>query len=144
MTAQYIRIRCARVAFMLTALTLPAALFAQSNTGLLPVDSSALVASSLNPSSLNPSVPSPTASTSVPLSGPRLAPAALVAAKRTSPLVPMPTPHDAGANVGPNLALMGVGAAAVVTGLLIGGDGGSAVAIGGAVVGLVGLYRYMR
>jgi hypothetical protein len=53
-------------------------------------------------------------------------------------------PPEAGGNVGPNLALLGVGAAAVVTGLLIGGDGGHAVAIGGAVVGLVGLYRYMR
>ncbi len=139
MTAPYLRTRCARVAFLLTALTLPATLFAQSHTGVLPADSSALVAISVNPSA-----PSPTGATSVPLSGPRLAPAALVAANRTSPFAPTPTPHDAGANVGPDLALMGVGAAAVVAGLLIGGDGGHAVAIGGAVMGLVGLYRYMR
>jgi len=32
----------------------------------------------------------------------------------------------------------------VVVGLLVGGDGGAAVAIGGGVLGLVGLYRYLR
>lgn len=52
---------------------------------------------------------------------------------------PIPRP-----NQGSALALMGVGGAAVVIGLLIGGDGGSAVAIGGGVIGLVGLYRYLR
>ena len=45
---------------------------------------------------------------------------------------------------GPNVALMVVGGAALVTGLVIGGDGGLIIATGGAVVGLVGLYRYMR
>ena len=45
---------------------------------------------------------------------------------------------------GQNLAMMGVGAAGLAAGLLIGGDGGNAIAIVGAVVGLLGLYRYMR
>jgi hypothetical protein len=67
-----------------------------------------------------------------------------MAVPRITPYAAAPTPPSAGGVVGPNLALVGVGAAAVVVGLLIGGDGGSAVAIGGAVVGLVGLYRYMR
>ena len=34
--------------------------------------------------------------------------------------------------------------AAVVVGLLVGGDAGAAVAIGGGVVGLIGLYRYLQ
>jgi hypothetical protein len=51
---------------------------------------------------------------------------------------------DDNVNAGPNLALMGAGAAAIVIGLLIGGDGGTALAVGGGVVGLVGLYRYLR
>lgn len=41
-------------------------------------------------------------------------------------------------------ALMAVGATAVVVGILVGGDGGSLLAVGGAVVGLVGLYQYLR
>jgi len=46
--------------------------------------------------------------------------------------------------MGSNLAMMGVGAAAVVIGLMVGGDGGTILALGGGVVGLVGLYRYLR
>lgn len=45
---------------------------------------------------------------------------------------------------GPNVALMIVGGAALVTGLVIGGDGGLVIATSGAVVGLLGLYRYLR
>ena len=43
-----------------------------------------------------------------------------------------------------NVAWMAVGAAALVVGLLIGGDAGSVVAITGGVIGLVGLFRYMN
>jgi hypothetical protein len=39
---------------------------------------------------------------------------------------------------------MSVGAAAVVVGVLVGGEGGTMLALGGGVVGLVGLYRYVR
>jgi hypothetical protein len=39
---------------------------------------------------------------------------------------------------------MGVGAAAVVIGLMIGGNGGTVVALTGGVLGLVGLYRFLR
>lgn len=45
---------------------------------------------------------------------------------------------------GSNLALMGTGGAGVVIGLLVGGNGGTAIALGGGIVGLVGLYRYLR
>lgn len=37
-----------------------------------------------------------------------------------------------------------VGAAAVVAGILIGGDGGTLIAIGGAGLGLYGLYIWQR
>ena len=37
-----------------------------------------------------------------------------------------------------------VGGAAIVIGLLVGGDGGGLLAFGGAVAGLVGLYQYLR
>ncbi len=41
-------------------------------------------------------------------------------------------------------ALMITGGAAIVAGLLVGGDAGGVLAFGGAVVGLVGLYQYLR
>jgi hypothetical protein len=75
--------------------------------------------------------------------GPRVAPAGLTATAFSTTNAPAPTPDD-NANMGPNLALMGAGAAGVVVGLLIGGDGGTAIALGGGVVGLIGLYRYLR
>lgn len=43
-----------------------------------------------------------------------------------------------------NVAWMAVGAAALMIGLLIGGDAGSVVAISGGVIGLIGLFRYMN
>lgn len=46
--------------------------------------------------------------------------------------------------VGQSMALMIVGGAALVTGLVIGGDAGTILALGGAVVGLIGLYHYLR
>jgi hypothetical protein len=45
---------------------------------------------------------------------------------------------------GKNAALMVVGAAGIVTGALVGGGGGAAIAVGGAVVGLYGLYHFVK
>lgn len=45
---------------------------------------------------------------------------------------------------GSNVAMMGVGVAAIVVGSLIGGDSGTIIAVGGGVIGLIGLYRYLR
>ena len=45
---------------------------------------------------------------------------------------------------GKNAALMVVGAAGIVTGALVGGGGGTAIAVAGAVVGLYGLYRFVK
>jgi len=52
--------------------------------------------------------------------------------------------QDRHIGAGQNIAMMIVGGAALVTGLIIGGDGGTIVAIGGAAVGLVGLYNYVK
>lgn len=46
--------------------------------------------------------------------------------------------------MGQGEALMIVGGAAVLVGLLIGDGAGSAIAVGGAIVGLVGLYQYLQ
>lgn len=43
-----------------------------------------------------------------------------------------------------NRALMIVGGAALLTGAIIGGDAGLLISVGGAVVGLWGLYQYLK
>ena len=39
---------------------------------------------------------------------------------------------------------MGVGVAAVIVGIIVGGDVGTLFMVGGGVIGLFGLYSYMR
>ena len=46
--------------------------------------------------------------------------------------------------VGKPAALMIVGGAAILIGAVIGGDAGALFMIGGAVVGLIGLYQYLQ
>jgi hypothetical protein len=54
--------------------------------------------------------------------------------------------QSSGAQVGAgsNVAMMGVGVAGIVVGSLIGGDSGTIIAVSGGVIGLFGLYRYLR
>lgn len=46
--------------------------------------------------------------------------------------------------MGEPIAMMVVGGAALLAGLIIGGDAGTVIAIGGVIVGLFGLYQYLR
>lgn len=76
--------------------------------------------------------------------GPRIAPAGIsrpVVADLPGPARPT---YDARMGAGSNVAMMGAGAAAVVIGVLIGGEGGTILALSGGVIGLVGLYRYVQ
>ena len=45
---------------------------------------------------------------------------------------------------GQPVALMVVGGAAVLTGLIISNDAGAVIAVGGAIMGLYGLYEYLQ
>jgi hypothetical protein len=45
---------------------------------------------------------------------------------------------------GQPMALMVVGGAALLVGLIIGSDAGAAIAVGGALIGLYGLYQYLQ
>ena len=47
-------------------------------------------------------------------------------------------------SVGEPMALMVVGGAALLAGLIIGGDAGTVLAVGGVIIGLYGLYQYLR
>jgi hypothetical protein len=62
---------------------------------------------------------------------------AVSTADASAALAPTRTHH------GPAVALMVVGASAVVLGLLVGGDSQTPLVVGGAVVGLIGLYQYL-
>jgi hypothetical protein len=55
-----------------------------------------------------------------------------------------PPRNDASLGAGKNVAMMGVGIAGVITGVIIGGTSGTMVAVGGGVLGLYGLYRFLR
>ena len=46
--------------------------------------------------------------------------------------------------MGQPVALMVVGGAALLTGLIIGGDAGTVIAVSGALIGLYGLYEYLQ
>jgi hypothetical protein len=45
---------------------------------------------------------------------------------------------------GQSVALMAVGGAALVLGLIIGDSAGTVLAVGGAIIGLLGLYQFVR
>ena len=47
-------------------------------------------------------------------------------------------------DLGQPIALMVVGGAALLTGLIIGDDAGTVIAVSGALVGLYGLYEYLQ
>ena len=49
-----------------------------------------------------------------------------------------------GGNLGQARAMMVVGGAALITGAIIGGQAGTIIMVGGAVIGLVGLYDYLQ
>ncbi len=78
------------------------------------------------------------------LSGPRLTRAGFDHAVVNGSADALPQKPANNVHAGQNLALMGAGGAAVIVGLLIGGDGGHLLALGGGVVGIYGLYRYLR
>ena len=79
------------------------------------------------------------------LSDPLLVPFGITMPVPASPLaLSMAPKQDDGVHVGANLALMGVGAAALVTGLVLDSDAGTIIAVGGGVVFLVGFYRWLR
>ena len=49
-----------------------------------------------------------------------------------------------GAGFGQGEAMMIVGGAAILVGAVVGGGGGQVIMIGGAVIGLVGLYKFLQ
>ena len=112
----------------LAAALIPAAVFAQSATALAPASPVAAVSTA------------PTAAPSMVRSD---VAGIQVKADANAPLV-VNSAAAAGLHQGEGVALMAVGGAALVAGLLIGESAGTAVALGGVAVGLIGLYEYVR
>jgi hypothetical protein len=113
----------------LAAAIAPAALSAQSTTALAPVTPAPAVALAPAPSS----------------SMARADVAGIqVKSDANAPLALNSTVAAEGLHQGEGVALMAVGGAGLIAGLLIGDSAGTAVAIGGLAVGLVGLYEYVR
>jgi hypothetical protein len=83
----------------------------------------------------------PVAPVAEPTTGPTLAAASVAVRHAESPVTAAPARR---AGYGQPVALMVVGGAAHLTGLIIGDSAGTAIAVGGAVVGLVGLYQYLQ
>ena len=55
-----------------------------------------------------------------------------------------PVVRDEQARESESVAMMIVGGAALVVGSVVDGDAGTLIMVGGGVIGLVGLYRYLR
>jgi hypothetical protein len=69
---------------------------------------------------------------------------ATVGVRQLSPAPSSPYATPPREHVGSNVALMIVGGATLVVGAIIGGTAGTIVMVGGGVIGLVGLYRYLQ
>jgi hypothetical protein len=89
--------------------------------------------------------PAPVIAPYLALSDPLLVPFGITIPVPASPLaLSMAPKQDDGVHVGANLALVGVGAAALVTGLVMDNDAGTIIAVGGGVVALIGFYRWLK
>lgn len=97
-------------------------------------------APSVAPNSNNASGAAPAAATA-PVK-PRAA--GLTTRERAKGELPVPTPRQENSGTRTNTALMIVGAAAIVLGAAVGDEAGTVLIIGGAGVGLYGLYRLLN
>ncbi len=114
-----------------------------------------LVAAPLGAQQLNGQAPSPsllpqattTEQTSIvtPVTrGPTMASARLAAHAPQSAELPDLSAAPQRAGLGQARALMIVGGAGLLAGAIIGGDAGGIIMVGGAVIGLIGLYEYLQ
>ena len=131
-----------RSAFLLAALVLGAAAFPSSlspQQGATGDRDSLAAQVSLTPTSAPVATANPASA-----AGPRIARAGFTRTVATSVPGPARPISDARMGDNANVAMMGIGAAAIGLGLIIGGDGGTLIAVTGGVFGLTALYRYLR
>lgn len=91
-----------------------------------------------------PNTPMPVAAVEVPApAGPAFATASVAVRRPASEASAAPAAAAAGGR-DRGTALMIVGGAAVLTGIVIGNGAGYAISVAGAVIGLYGLYQYLQ
>jgi hypothetical protein len=73
-----------------------------------------------------------------------LAESQAVALRARNAFAPVPAPRAPRDNTAQNRALMVVGAVGIVVGAVVGDDAGNIIMLGSAVIGLVGLYRWLN
>ena len=137
--------RFQRITVVLAALCIAAPLAAQGTPRNEPsADSARVVApASVEVSESPAAVAAPVAAVAPAMSlAPTRANAVAGLQLRTEGLAPAPVPEP-GRNSG-NTALMIVGGVALIVGAVIGGDAGTIIMIGGAGVGLYGLWQYLK
>ena len=110
-----------------------------SDTSIVTADTIAPAAPATSSLAAPERAAAPTAAVGAPMTGLRSG----VHARETSGALQV-TAAPARANLGQSRALMIVGVAALITGAIIGGDPGTLIMVGGAVVGLYGLYNYLQ
>jgi len=127
------------VALIISATLLPSSLSAQQGTAV-DRDSTAVSAAG------NTMLTRVTMVDSASAAGPRVVRAGinLPVVEGLPGAAPVQSSGSAHVGAGSNVAMMGVGAAGIVVGSMIGGPGGTMIAIGGGVIGLIGLFRYLR
>ena len=120
----------------LAAVVAPGAMYAQGAAALAPTSPVPVLAIQSAPGAAMPAAsPAPASMIRADVAG--------IRADSKAPLEVSSAAAE-GLHQGEGVALMAVGGAALVAGLLIGQGAGTAVAIGGLAVGLVGLYEYVR
>ena len=78
------------------------------------------------------------------VSGPRIQQAGVSTAPATSATADHVPQQERSMGNGWNVAMMVVGGTALIVGPSVGGDGGQIIAVAGAVIGLIGMFRYLR
>lgn len=126
-----------RLAAAVVLALVAAPLAAQSVAQNAPAPSTELVAGV--PALATSPAPSPQAAPSTEQGGRRIEPVVQASEAQPSPADAPPPPVR-----GRNTAMMIVGGAALIVGAVIGGTPGTLVMLGGAVVGLFGLWNYLQ
>ena len=90
-----------------------------------------------------PATPAASPAPSATAAGPRIESASVAFQPAASAEIDVQR-RGSSANLGQSRALMIAGAAGVVVGIIIGDDIGTLIAVSGAVVGLYGLYQYLK
>lgn len=103
----------------------------------LPTDSIMIADTAIAPPRANDAA---APSTGAPLTGLRSGVHARETARSAQPTAITAT----NAHLGQSRAMIVVGAAALITGAIIGGDPGTIFMVGGAIIGLYGLYLYLQ